>query len=61
MVAAFVAKEKSCGVVLLHLRNERYSWVLVQHTASWWCTDYTKLFCNYRLLMITNNWRALLV
>ena len=37
------------------------SWVLVQHTASWWGTNYTKFFWNYRLLMIINNWEALLV
>ena len=37
-------------------------WVFwIQNMASWWCTNYTKLFCNYILHMILNNWRALLV
>ena len=25
------------------------------------CTNYTRLFCNYNLLMIINNWKALIV
>ena len=28
------------------------SGALMQHATSWWCTNYTKLFCNYNLLMI---------
>lgn len=29
-------------------------WAFAQHTASWWCTNYTKVFGNYSLLMNFN-------
>ena len=35
-------------------------WTVVQHTASWWSTNYTKHFCNYSLSMIFNNWKAIM-
>ena len=35
-------------------------WTVVQHTASWWSTKYTKHFCNYSLSMIFNNWKAIM-
>ena len=30
-------------------------WMVVQHTTSWWCMNYTKFFCNYGLFMNFNN------
>ena len=34
---------------------------LVQHTASWWWENYTVIFCHYKILIIINHWKALLV
>ena len=35
-------------------------WNVLQHTASWWSTNYTKHFCNYSLSTYFNNWKAII-